>query len=88
MLKIISLGIVESLGFGIMLGTMLGMGVEPNFSLEFMSRITLTVLSLVVVIFIGYKTKEGWGAAIGILLYVFVLLYINGLLWDLFRYFI
>ena len=88
MLKIISLGIVESLGLGIMLGTMLGMGVEPDFSFEFMSRITLTVLSLVVVIFIGYKIKEGWGAAIGILLYVFVLLYINGLLWDLFRYFI
>jgi len=80
MLSIISFGIVESLGFGILLGTMLGMGVEPDFSFEFISRTIFTVLSLVVVTFIGYKIKEGWGAAIAILIYTFFFLYINGLL--------
>ena len=80
MLKIISFGIVESLGFGIMLGKVLGMGVEPDFSFEFMSRIILVLLLLVVVIFIGYKIKEVWGAVIAFLLYALFLLYINGLL--------
>ena len=80
MLKIISFGIVESLGFGIMLGKVLGMGVEPDFSFEFMSRIILILLLLVVVIFIGYKIKEVWGAVIAFLLYALFLLYINGLL--------
>jgi len=32
MLKIISFGIVETVGFGTILGTMIGMGVEPDFS--------------------------------------------------------
>ena len=80
MLKIISFGIVESLGFGIMLGKVLGMGVEPDFSFEFISRIILVLLFLVVVIFIGFKIKEVWGAIIAFLLYVFFLLYISGLL--------
>ena len=80
MLEIISFGIVESLGFGIMLGKVLGMGVEPDFSFEFMSRIILVLLLLVVVIFIGYKIKEVWGAVIAFLLYALFLLYINGLL--------
>ena len=80
MLEIISFGIVESLGFGIMLGKVLGMGVEPDFSFEFMSRIILILLLLVVVIFIGYKIKEVWGAVIAFLLYALFLLYINGLL--------
>ncbi|MGD9082353.1 MAG: hypothetical protein PVH55_11710 [Desulfobacterales bacterium] len=80
MLKIISFGIVETVGFGIMLGKVLGMGVEPDFSFEFMSRIILVLLLLVVVIFIGYKIKEVWGAVIAFLLYALSLLYINGLL--------
>jgi hypothetical protein len=80
MLKIISFGILESLGFGMLLGKVLGMGVEPDFSFEFISRIILVLLLLVVVIFIGFKIKEVWGAVIAFLLYVFFLLYINGLL--------
>ena len=80
MLKIISFGIVESLGFGIMLGKVLGMGVEPDFSFEFISRTILVLLLLVVVIFIAFKIKEVWGAVIAFLLYALFLLYINGLL--------
>ena len=80
MLKIISFGIVESLGFGIMLGKVLGMGVEPDFSFEFISRTILVLLLLVVVIFIGFKIKEVWGAVIAFLLYALFLLYITGLL--------
>jgi Mn2+/Fe2+ NRAMP family transporter len=80
MLKIISFGIVESLGFGIMLGKVLGMGVEPDFSFEFISRIIIVLLLLLVVIFIGFKIKEVWGAVIAFLLYTLFLLYINGLL--------
>jgi len=78
MLKIISFGVVESLGFGIMLGTILGMGVEPALSFEFISRIALVLLLLVVVIFIGFKIKEGLGAVIAFLLYALFLLYITG----------
>jgi hypothetical protein len=80
MLRIISFGIVESIGFGTMLGKVLGMGVEPDFSFEFISRIALFLVLLVVVIFIGFKIKEGRGAVIAFLLYALFLLYINGLL--------
>ena len=80
MLKIISFGILESLGFGMLLGKVLGMGVEPDFSFEFISRTILVLLLLVVVIFIGFKIKEVWGAVIAFLLYALFLLYINGLL--------
>jgi hypothetical protein len=80
MLRIISFGIVESIGFGTMLGKVLGMGVEPDFSFEFISRIALFLVLLVVVIFIGFKIKEGWGAVIAFLLYALFLLSINGLL--------
>ena len=66
----------------------LGTGIKPDFSFEFISRIVLVLLSVVAMICIGYKIKEGWGAVIAILLCAFFLLYINGLLWDLFRYFI
>jgi hypothetical protein len=36
----------------------LGMGAEPAFSFEFISRIVLVLLSFVAMIFIGYKIKE------------------------------
>ena len=66
----------------------LGMGAEPAFSFEFISRIALVFLTVVAMLLIGYKIKEGWGAVIAFLLCAFFFLYINGLLWDLFRYFI
>lgn len=67
---------------------LLGMGVEPEFSFEFISRILLVLLTVVTMVIIGYKIKEGWGAVIAFLICVFFFLYLNGLLWDLFRYFI
>jgi hypothetical protein len=80
MLKIISFGIVETVGFGTILGKMLGMGADPDFSFEFISRVALVLLLLVVVIFIGFKIKGVWGAVITFFLYASFLLYINGLL--------
>ncbi|HUU41559.1 MAG TPA: hypothetical protein VMW42_11515 [Desulfatiglandales bacterium] len=67
---------------------LLGMGAEPEFSFEFILRIVLVFLAVVAMVFLGYKIKEGWGAVIAILICAFFFLYINGLLWDLFRYFI
>jgi hypothetical protein len=67
---------------------LLGMGVEPEFSFEFISRILLVLLTVVTMVIIGYKIKEGWGAVIAFLICAFFFLYLNGLLWDLFRYFI
>lgn len=66
---------------------LLGMGVEPEFSFEFISRILLVLLTVVTMVIIGYKIKEGWGAVIAFLICAFFFLYLNGLLWDLFRYF-
>ncbi len=80
MLRIISFGVVESIGFGTMLGKVLGMGVDPAFSFEFMSRVALDLLLLVVVVFIGFKIKQVLGAVIAVFLYASFLLYINGLL--------
>ena len=59
---------------------LLGMGAEPAFSFEFISRIVLVLFSVLAMIFIGYKIKEGWGAVIAILICAFLLLYLNGLL--------
>jgi hypothetical protein len=59
---------------------LLGMGAEPAFSFEFILRIVLVMLTVIAMIFIGYKIKEGWGAVIAFLLCVFFFLYLNGLL--------
>ncbi len=59
---------------------LLGMGAEPAFSFEFISRIVIVMLAVIAMIFIGYKIKEGWGAIIAFLLCAFFFLYLNGLL--------
>ena len=58
----------------------LGMGAEPAFSFEFISRIVLVFLTVVAMVFVGYKIKEGWGAVIAFLLCTFLFLYLNDLL--------
>ncbi len=68
-------------------GRLLGMGVEPAFSFEFISRIVLVFLTVVAMVFVGYKIKGNVGATAAFLICSFFFLYINGLLWDLFRYF-
>ena len=59
---------------------LLGMGADPDFSFEFISRLVLVTLSGLAVIFIGYKIKGVWGAVIAVLLCAFLFLYINGLI--------
>ena len=59
---------------------LLGLGIEPEFSIEFISRISLALFSLLAVIYIGYKIKEGWGVVMAIFLWAIFLLYLNGLL--------
>ena len=61
-------------------GRLLGMGAEPEFSFEFISRITLILLSVVAMVIIGYKIKGNVGAAVAFLICAFIFLYINGLL--------
>ena len=58
----------------------LGLGVDPAFSFEFISRVVFVLVSVLTIIAIGYKIKEGWGALIAILICAFFLLYLNGLL--------
>ena len=67
---------------------LVGKGGGSAFSFEFISQIVLIILLGLAVVIIGYKIKEGWGAFIAFLICSFFFLYINGLLWDLFRYFI
>lgn len=59
---------------------LLGMGAEPEFSFEFISRIVLVILSVVAMVIIGYKIKGSVGAAVAFLICAFFFLYINGLL--------
>ena len=66
----------------------LGLGTEPAFSFEFISRVVFVLFSILTIIAIGYKIKEGWGAVIAFLLFAVFFLFINGLLWDLHRHFI
>ena len=56
---------------------LLGMGAEPEFSFEFISRIVLVMLSVVTMVIIGYKIKGNIGAAVAFLICAFFFLYIN-----------
>ena len=78
--RIISFGIIESLGYVTILGKILGMGEVPRLSFEFISRIVLNLFVVIVLIVIGYKIKGVWGAGIAFLFVAFFFLYINGLL--------
>ena len=59
---------------------LLGMGAEPEFSFEFISRIILIMLLVLAMVLIGYKIKGNVGAAVAFLLCAFFFLYINGLI--------
>ena len=61
-------------------GRFLGMGAEPEFSFEFISRIVLIMLSVIAMVIIGYKIKGNVGATVAFLICAFFFLYINGLL--------
>jgi hypothetical protein len=59
-------------------------GVQPEFSFDYMLPIALILLSVVAIIFIGYKIKEELGAIVAILICGFIFLFMNDLLWVLF----
>jgi len=63
---------------------LLGTGAQPEFSSDYIFPIALTLLSVVVIVFIGYKIKEEWGAIIALLICVFIFFYMNDLLGILF----
>ena len=60
---------------------LLKIGAQPEFSVDYIFPIALTLLSIVAIIFIGYKIKEEMGAIIAVLICGFIFLYMN----DLFR---
>jgi hypothetical protein len=62
---------LEYLGF-------LGLGAQLDFSFEFISRMALSLGSLVILIWFGFKLIKGWGAVMAIFLWTFLLLLING----------
>ena len=59
-------------------------GIQPEFSFDYMLPIALILLSVVAIVFIGYKLKEELGAIIAILICGFFFLYMNDLLRILF----
>ena len=56
----------------------LGLGLQPEASFEFISRMALSLGSLVMMIWFGFKLIKGWGVAIAIFLWTFLFLLING----------
>jgi len=59
-------------------------GAQPEFSFDYIFPITLLLMSVVAIIFIGYKIKEEIGAIIAVLICGFIFLYMNDLLGILF----
>jgi hypothetical protein len=59
-------------------------GAQPEFSFDYMFPIALILLSVVGIVFIGYKIKEELGAIIAILICGFILVYMNDLLGIIF----
>jgi hypothetical protein len=55
---------------------------SESYPIDLIIRIVLILLTATVLIVIGYKIKEGWGAVVAFSLCVFIFLYVNGL----FRY--
>jgi hypothetical protein len=59
-------------------------GVQPEFSFDYMLPIALILLSVIAIIFIGYKIKEELGAIVAILICGFIFLFMNDILGVLF----
>ena len=59
---------------------LLGTGAQPEFSSDYILPMALILLSVVGIVFIGYKIKEELGAIVGLLICVFIILYMNNLL--------
>ena len=63
---------------------LLKIGAQPEFSVDYIFPIALILLSVVAIIFIGYKIKKEMGAIIAVLICGFIFLYMNDLLRILF----
>ena len=59
-------------------------GAQPEFSFDYMFPIALILLSVVAIVFVGYKIKEELGAIIAILICGFIIVYMNDLLGIIF----
>lgn len=63
---------------------LLGSGIQPELSFDYILPISLILMSVILVIFIGYKLKEEKGAIIAILICGLFFLYMKDLLWIIF----
>jgi len=59
---------------------------SESYPIELITRIVLILLTVAVLVVIGYKIKEGLGAVVAFSLCAFIFLYVNGFLWDLLKY--
>ena len=59
---------------------LLGTGAQPEFSSDFILPMALILLSVVGIVFIGYKIKEEVGAIVALLICVLAFLYLNDML--------
>jgi len=63
---------------------LLKIGAQPEFSFDYIFPIAFILLSVVAMVFIGYKIKEELGAIIALLICGLIFLYMNDLLRILF----
>jgi energy-converting hydrogenase Eha subunit A len=59
---------------------LLGTGAQPEFSSNYIFPTAFILLSIIGIVFIGYKIKEELGAIVGLLFCVFIILYLNDML--------
>jgi hypothetical protein len=59
---------------------LLGTGAQPEFSSDYIFPMALILLSVIAIVFIGYKIKEELGAIVAILICVFVILHLNDMI--------
>ena len=63
---------------------LLGTGTQPEFSSNYIFPMAFILLSVIGIVFIGYKIKEELGAIVAILICVFSILYLNDMISFLF----
>lgn len=59
-------------------------GIQSEFSFDYILPISLILMFVILIIFIGYKLKEEMGAIIAILICGLFFLYMEDLLWIIF----
>jgi hypothetical protein len=59
---------------------LLGTGAQPEFSFDYIFPTALILLSVIAIVFIGYKIKEELGAIVALLICGLVILYLNDML--------